>query len=73
MNKVSLIDASGIHSLKDFADQCKAKSVIILLSGVDHKKEELLRRSGLETKLPAPSIFHTFQEALKEAKVRLDS
>lgn len=71
LNKVSLIDASGAHSLNDFADQCERKGVSLILSGVDNKKEEFLLRSGIERKLPAHSVFHKFHDALREAKARL--
>lgn len=71
LHKVPLIDASGAHSLKDFAEQCSRKGVSLILSGVDDKKADLLLRSGVEKKLPSASIFHTFHDALQEAKARL--
>jgi SulP family sulfate permease len=71
LHKVPLIDASGAHSLKDFTEQCAKKGISLILSGVDDKKADLLLRSGVEKKLPPASIFHTFHDALQEAKVRL--
>lgn len=73
MHKTSFIDASGAHSLKEFAEQCRKKGISLILSGIDHKKEGILVRSGIETKLPKNSLFHTFHDALKEAKARTHS
>lgn len=68
MHKVPLIDASGVHALKEFAATCKKKGVLFLVSGVKEERRKFFRQTGIESAIGAENIFNHFQASLEAAK-----
>jgi sulfate permease, SulP family len=65
---VPLIDATGIHALKQFNKRCTEKGIAFLLSGVSKEVHHLLHRTGIEKFLGRAHIFSRLDEALLFAK-----
>lgn len=68
MRKVSAMDATGIHALKQFAAKCKQNNILFLLSGVKEPLQMLLKRSEVEHDVGAEHIFGHLEEALAYAR-----
>lgn len=64
MRKVSAMDATGVHALKQFAEKCKQNHIIFLLSGVKESLKPLLKRSDIENCIGGDHIFNHLDEAL---------
>lgn len=65
INKTPLIDATGIHAIKQFAVKCKNKGIVFLISGVNEHKGHLLRNSGIEDVIGKEHLFPNIDTALK--------
>lgn len=60
LKAVPLIDASGIHALKELIRSSELKGIKLLISGVNKKQEALLQKTGIGKQ----HLFNNFQEAL---------
>lgn len=49
MNKVPLIDASGVNALKNFSTSCHKKGIKLYLTGVRENLRPLLHKTGLDS------------------------
>ncbi len=65
---ISMIDASGLHALKEFLQECKKQNVDIKLVEAPHKVKETLQKFGIFAQLGKENYFNTLQEALSNTK-----
>lgn len=68
MQKVPIIDATGIKALKDFQNKCKQKGVLFLMSGVTEKLKNKLKITSIESTMGKERIFSDIDSALSYAK-----
>lgn len=73
MRKVPVIDASGMHALRDFFYRCKRDNTTLILSGVNKNVLKSLQKFGLTDLLQEDSIFSNIEQALKKAAVVVSS
>lgn len=59
MNKVPIIDVTGIKAIRDFQEKCKQKGILFLISE--------LKVEGVEKCIPKEQVFSTIEGALKYA------
>ncbi len=67
MRQVPMVDASGMHALKEFYDNCRKKNTVLLLSGVHKKTQEDLEEFGFIRLVGRHHIFPRIDEALSKA------
>jgi sulfate permease, SulP family len=72
MLKVPLIDASGMHALKEFHLMCKRDGTILLLSGVRKQVMKSLKKFGVIDLICEENVFLHIDPALKRAVHLLD-
>lgn len=68
MRHVPLIDASGMHALKEFYHKCKNSQTTLLLSGVKGQAERDLERFGLTHLIGKSHLFPNIDAALAKAE-----
>lgn len=68
MRHVPLIDASGMHALKEFYQKCHKAKTILLLSGIHGQTEKDLHKFGLTHLIGESHIFPHIDAALVKAK-----
>lgn len=68
MQKVPLIDTTGIKALKEFQIKCKRKEITFLLSGVSEKIREKFKNTSVESSIGKEHIFSDIDTALFYAK-----
>jgi sulfate permease, SulP family len=68
MRRVPAIDATGIRALTDFAEKCRQKGIVFVLSGVQEPIARILRKTGVENAVGSRHIFKTIDEALTYAR-----
>ncbi len=68
MRFVPLIDASGVHALKEFHQKCKSSRTTLLLSGVKGQAAKDLKAMGLTDLIGEERIFAHIDEALHYAE-----
>jgi sulfate permease, SulP family len=71
MRKVPVIDATGMHALKDFYYKCKKDHTVLILSGVHGQPKKSLKSFGVEELVGKANIFSHIDEALKRASALL--
>lgn len=64
INKVPLIDATGIRAIKQFNQKCQKKGVQFLISGVNLQHERLLHDTGIEEVVGKKHLFPSIGSAL---------
>jgi len=67
MRKVPVIDASGMHALRDFFYKCKRDNTILVLSGVNKNVLKSLKKFGLLDMIQKDLICSSIEQALKKA------
>lgn len=68
MRKVPIIDASGMHALREFYFQCKKSNTELLLSGVHGQPAKNLKKYRLDHLIGASNIFPHVDAALARAR-----
>lgn len=68
IRNVPVIDATGIHALREFQRNCKKRSSLLILSGVQQQPENALKRCGLWQDIGDENIFKTIEAALTRAQ-----
>lgn len=68
MRHVPLIDASGMHALKEFYYKCKNSNTVLLLSGVTAQTEKDIRAFGLFRLFGKEHVFAHIDPALEKAE-----
>lgn len=71
MQKVPVVDATGIKALKEFQVKCKQKEITFLLSGLSEKVREKFKISSVEASIGKDHIFSDIDSALSYAKKNL--
>jgi SulP family sulfate permease len=68
MRHVPLIDASGMHALREFYQKCHSQKTTLLLSGVHGQTEKDLKKFGLTRLIGEGHIFPHIDATLREAQ-----
>jgi SulP family sulfate permease len=68
MRKVPFIDSTGLHNLENMCTMSQKEGITIVLSGVNQKVEEVLRRNGFDQLLGEKNICNHIDLALARAK-----
>ncbi len=68
MRKVPVIDASGMHALKDFHHKCAKQGTTLVLSGVKGQPYQSLNRYGLSKEIGHENIQPHIDAALLRAR-----
>jgi SulP family sulfate permease len=72
MRSVPMIDASGMHALKEFYDQCRKNRIALFLSGIHGRTRKDLENFGLAEKLGEERIAANINEALDKVSEFLE-
>lgn len=67
VRKVPMIDASGLHALREFYYKCKKDHATLLLSGVSPELHKALKKFGIEDLIHKENILPNIDQALKRA------
>lgn len=73
MRKVPIIDATGLHALKEFYYKCKKRNTTLILSGISGQPKESLQKYGLEKIIGSENIFPHIDLALQGAKKYIEN
>lgn len=68
MRHVPLVDASGMHALKEFYQKCHRSKTVLLLSGVHGQTEKDLKHFGVTRLIGESHIFPHIDAALAQAE-----
>lgn len=68
MQKVPLMDTTGIKAMKSFAAKCRHKGIILLLSGVRKDLAKTIQKHSIEHSVGKDHIFSNIEAALQYAK-----
>ncbi len=72
MRKVPVIDASGMHALKEFYYKCEREGIRLVLAGVSSHVFQSLKKFGVVDLVGEKHIFSYMQGALNFAKKMLE-
>lgn len=67
MRRVPVIDASGMHALREFYNKCEHGRTVLLLSGVSKSLFKTLKKFGIVDLIGTKHIFPHIDPALKHA------
>ena len=67
MRNVPIIDASGMHALREFHYKCTREGTILILAGVKESVIKSLKKFGIVDLIGKERIFSKVEQALKEA------
>ncbi len=73
MRNVPMIDASGLHALKEFFHHCEKIRARLILSGVHGQTADDLKKFGIYEAVGASNIFPHIDAALAKAEAILNS
>lgn len=73
MRHVSLIDSTGMRALQQFAETCKKKEILLLLSGVHGELATTLQQGNVEKNVGQEHIFPHINAALAYARKTISS
>ncbi len=68
MRNVPVIDATGLHALRDVVRRTRRDGTLVLLTGVHRQPRSAMERSGLLGELGAGQVYASFDEALARAR-----
>ena len=68
MRKVPFIDSTGMHNLENMCRMSKKEGITVVLSGVNPKVDEVLRRNGFDELLGEQNICNHIDLALARAR-----
>lgn len=68
LRHVPVIDASGMHALKEFYLRCQKSQIQLLLAGLHGRPEQELRKIGLVQLIGEENIFSNINNALVRAE-----
>jgi sulfate permease, SulP family len=68
MRHVPIIDASGMHALREFYQRCQKSHTQLILSDIHGRLEQVLRKFGLNTLIGDQNIFRSIDPALERAE-----
>lgn len=64
LNKTPLIDATGVHAIKQFSKKCEIKGILFLISDVNGEQMKFLQHMGIERVIGKDKIFNNIDSAL---------
>jgi len=64
LNKTPLIDATGLHAIKQFSTKCKKKGITFLISDVNDNYMNLFLKSGFGDTIGKEHMFKDIESAL---------
>lgn len=67
MRKIPVIDASGMHGLKEFYQKCDKENTVLILSGVNPKVYKSIKKYGLVDLIGSKNICENIDASLKRA------
>jgi len=67
MRHVPMVDASGMHALKEFYHNCRKGKTVLLLSGIHEQTHKELKVFGLTDLIGEEHIFAHIDAALSKA------
>lgn len=68
MRNVSVIDATGMHALREFYDKCKKDQTTLILSGIKGEIARSLKKFGVVELIGSKNIVPHIDDALKRAR-----
>lgn len=68
MRHVPLVDATGAHALEQFAEKCRKKGILFLVSGVKPELAAVFKQTGVEEAVGLDHIFPHIDAALAFAR-----
>jgi len=68
MRRVPIIDASGVHALREFHQKCKKEGTVLILSGVQPALLSVFKKFGFEKELGEHHLFPHIDAALEHAR-----
>jgi SulP family sulfate permease len=68
MRRVTVIDATGLHALREFHAKCRAQNTLLLLSGVHAQPLQAFLRIGFDQVAGRENIFGNIDNALNRAR-----
>lgn len=68
LEKVPLIDATGLHAIKQFHQKCQKKEICLLIAGANIQVQELFLKSSLKSQIGQNFFFSHLDEALNYCK-----
>jgi SulP family sulfate permease len=71
VNKVPLIDETGINAIKKFSLKCQKNGISFLISDVDSSKQGLFRESSIAKQVGENHLFSSIDSAVAYAKLSL--
>lgn len=72
MRLVPVIDASGVHALRNLADRCHRLGIALIISGLQEQPARVIAKMGLEHGSGAPHLASEFEQALEMAQSIVD-
>lgn len=73
LRHVPIMDATGLHALKQFHKKCKARGIFLVLSGIHSQPLQVLKKSGLHDLIGKENIVTNMQHAVQRAHKLLAS
>lgn len=64
VDKMPLIDATGLRAFKQFAMKCKNKNIDFFIAGVSPEIHQLFKKSGVEKAVGKERIFKSLEDAI---------
>lgn len=64
VDKMPLIDATGLRAFKTFAAKCKQKKITFIIAGANSDLRHLFRKSGVEAAVGKENLVHDLDAAL---------
>lgn len=68
MRRVPMVDATGIHALKEFFYKCEKDKTVLILSEVKGDPAKSLKKAGMNKLVGEKNIFHDIDSALERSK-----
>ena len=67
LRHVPVMDATGLHALKQFHERCQKRDVRVVLSGIHSQPLKVLKASGLYDAIGHENVVTNIQHALQRA------
>ncbi len=68
LHSVPMIDASGMHAMKEFYDRCQKLHISLYLTEMKEHTKKDLKKFGLLDQIGENHLFHTLDEALNRTE-----
>lgn len=73
MNKIPVIDSTGINALKQFQKKCEQRGIVLLMSGVRETLQPVLKKTGVEAQIGSDHFFSRLSFALSYVRLNTNS